>query len=300
MTLQGSLEHIQLPDVVQLVSTTGKSGRFRIRRDQLEGLIYLDKGQIVHAEVGDLVGEDAIYEMAIWNRGEFVFEPNVEPPRITIEKSNTNLFMEAARRIDEWRILSRKIPSIDMIPEMVPNLPTGRSHIQLNTGEWLVIAQIDGKKSIREIAKQCNLSAFDTAKILYGLITHNLVQLKPMPEAESSPEKTSAQAKTDEPDRQPVQPTPGTKTQPRNEKKVSSEELLLYLDKVREISLEILGQAGREIVEKQYEETREAIKNGKGIEVIQEAVTHIAKAATVLKGPSATELLLRQLKSIKV
>ena len=293
MTLQGSLEHIQLPDVVQLVSTAGKSGMFIIKRDQLEGRIYLKNGQIVHAVVGELIGEDAIYEMAIWNRGEFVFQPDVESPEITIQKSNTNLFMEAARRIDEWRILSRKIPSIDMVPEMVPSLPTGRSHIQLNTGEWLVIAKIDGKRTIREIAKACNLSAFDTAKILYGLVTHNLVQLKPEPTPSSPP---------------PSQPTPQPPAKSQNtinrEKsspyQVTSEELLSYLDKVREISLEVLGQAGREIVEKQYKETRQAIEAGRGIEVIQEAVTHIAKAATVLKGPSATELLLRQLQSIKI
>lgn len=295
MTLQGSLEHIQLPDVVQLVSTAGKTGMFSITRANLEGQIYLREGQIIHAVVGDLEGEDAIYELAIWNQGQFIFHPDVTTERETIQKSNTNLFMEAARRIDEWRVLSRKIPSIDMIPSMVPNLPQGRSHIQLNTGEWLVIAQIDGIRSIRDIAKACHLSAFDTAKILYGLITHNLVSLRamePKPETTTkpSPPAPSIEKKDESTLNKPEQPAISK----------DSEKLLKYLDQVRLISLEILGHAGSDIVEKQYTTTREAIQSGKGIEVIQNAVTHIAKAASILKGPAATEMLLKQLKSIKI
>ena len=270
MTLQGSLEHIQLPDVVQLVSTSGKTGCFVIKKKDQEGRIYIKEGQIVHAEVGDLEGESAVYELAIWQEGEFVFQPNVESPKVTVTKSNTNLFMEAARRIDEWKVLSRKIPNIDMIPVMVPVLPQGRSHIQLNTGEWLVIAQINGKRSIREVAKICNLSAFDTAKILYGLITHNLVKLVEPSEVVHHKEEPKLQ------------------------------HLLTYLDKVKDVSLEVLGQTGKDIIEKQYQDAKKKIEEGKGVEAIQEAVTHIVKAANILKGPSATELLLKQLKSIKM
>jgi hypothetical protein len=181
MSLQGSLKDIQLPDIIQLVSTAGKTGMFLLRRGATEGRIYLQEGQIVHAEVGDFQGEDAVYEMAIWNDGEFLFQPDVRPPRVTVQRSNTTLFMEAARRIDEWRVIARKIPSMDMVPEIVPSLPQGRSHVQLNTGEWMVLARIDGRRSVRELAQACGLSLFDTSKILYGLITHNLVRLKEPP-----------------------------------------------------------------------------------------------------------------------
>ncbi len=308
MTLQGSLEHIQLPDVVQLVSTSGKTGCFVIKKKDQEGRIYIKEGQIVHAEVGDLEGESAVYELAIWQEGEFVFQPNVESPKVTVTKSNTNLFMEAARRIDEWKVLSRKIPNIDMIPVMVPVLPQGRSHIQLNTGEWLVIAQINGKRSIREVAKICNLSAFDTAKILYGLITHNLVKLvepsevvhhKEEPkekENEESDQQKSVELEHNS--AQEKQASPPQKKQVKQDLKL--QHLLTYLDKVKDVSLEVLGQTGKDIIEKQYQDAKKKIEEGKGVEAIQEAVTHIVKAANILKGPSATELLLKQLKSIKM
>ena len=118
MAFQGSLKELPLPDIVQLVSASGKTGQFTLSRQESSGFIFLKNGQIVHAELGDLSGEEAVYALAIWNQGEFHFTPAVEAPRQTITRSNTNLLMEAARRIDEWRVLSKKIASVDLVPEL--------------------------------------------------------------------------------------------------------------------------------------------------------------------------------------
>ena len=67
-----------------------------------------------------------MHTLAIWRSGEFRFEAAVAAPRQTIQKSNTNLLMEAARRLDEWRVLSKKIPSVELVPEFVI-LETGRA-----------------------------------------------------------------------------------------------------------------------------------------------------------------------------
>ena len=123
MAFQGSLKELPLPDIIQLVSVSGKTGKFTLSRDHDRGYIYLKNGQMVHATVGELVGEEAIYALAIWNSGEFQFNPGEEPDRQTITKSNTNLLMEAARRLDEWRVLSKKIPSVDYVPELMTREP---------------------------------------------------------------------------------------------------------------------------------------------------------------------------------
>src|SRR3972149_9034743 len=89
--------------------------------------------------------------------------------------------MEAARRLHESRVLSRKIPSMELIPEFVVEQGQDRGQIQLNTSEWLILAKINGKSDIRSIAKACNLPVFDVSKVLYGLVTHGLVALKNPP-----------------------------------------------------------------------------------------------------------------------
>ncbi|HEY0590956.1 MAG TPA: DUF4388 domain-containing protein, partial [Thermoanaerobaculia bacterium] len=102
MAFQGSLKELPLPDIIQLVSVGGKTGRFTLTREGEQGMIFLKNGNIVHAQAGDLAGEEAVYALAIWTDGEFVFAPSEEATEQTINRSNTNLLMEAARRSDEW------------------------------------------------------------------------------------------------------------------------------------------------------------------------------------------------------
>src|SRR4051812_8011241 len=181
MAFQGSLKELPLPDIIQLVSVSGKTGKFTLSREQERGYIFLKNGQMVDAAVGDLTGEEAIYSLAIWNSGEFQFNPSEEPDRQTITKSNTNLLMEAARRLDEWRVLSKKVPSVDLVPELMMR-ENRHEQITLNPHEWMLITKIDGQRSIADIGKLLNISSFDVAKILYGMITSELVALKKKPE----------------------------------------------------------------------------------------------------------------------
>jgi hypothetical protein len=176
MAFQGSLKELPLPDIIQLVSVSGKTGVFELRRNgDSTGEIYLRGGQIVHAHVGDLQGEEAVYELAIWPEGDFVFTPGTETQLTTIQKSNTNLLMEAARRIDEWQVLSKRIPSTRLVPVFTNQAAT--TSVSLTPQEWGLICKIDERRSIEEIAVGLDMSAFEVCKLLYGLITSGLISL---------------------------------------------------------------------------------------------------------------------------
>ncbi len=176
MAFQGSLKELPLPDIIQLVSVSGKTGVFVLKTADQSGEIYLRDGEIVHAVTGDVSGEEAVYELAIWQEGDFVFKPGVETENRTIKKSNTNLLMEAARRIDEWQVLSKRIPSTRLVP-IFTNQSSSTS-ISFTPREWAVICKIDERRSIDELASVLGLSAFEVCKLLYGLVTASLVELK--------------------------------------------------------------------------------------------------------------------------
>lgn len=176
MAFQGSLKELPLPDIIQLMSVSGKTGVFKLKNGGDSGDIYLQKGQIAHAQVGDLVGEEAVYELAIWRQGDFVFTPGVETATVSITRSNTNLLLEAARRSDEWQVLSKRIPSTRLVPVFTDQ--GVNTSVSLTAQEWGVICKIDERRSIDEISKGMGLGAFDVCKLLYGLITSGLVALK--------------------------------------------------------------------------------------------------------------------------
>jgi hypothetical protein len=181
MSLKGSLESINLADIMQLVSNSKQSGRFELTKDNDQnnkGYIVLKRGDIVHAEVDNFVGEDAVFTLISWGKGEFVFNEGHFDVETTITRSVTSLLMEAARRIDEWKLLRKKIGSIDAIPEFNEIDRKERRKISLSTMEWLVISKIDGQKSIFEISNTAGINIYDTSRIIFGMIASGLLKLK--------------------------------------------------------------------------------------------------------------------------
>jgi len=265
MAFQGSLKELPLPDIIQLVSVSGKTGKFTLTREADRGYIYLKNGQMVHAMVGDLIGEEAIYSLAIWNQGEFQFSPGEEPDRQTITKSNTNLLMEAARRLDEWRVLSKKIPSVELVPELLAR-DNRHEQVTLNPQEWMLITKIDGHRTIVEIGRLLNLSSFDVAKILYGMITGELVQLK--------------------------------KKLERNADEQNGE-LVDLAARIRRVAEEFIGDSAHKTIEKHFLHALDGIMNGNGPEAVDTMVLEFEKTASLLRGLSVTEQLRSRIAEVR-
>ena len=178
MSLSGSLQSINLADIMQLVSNSKQSGKFILTKNTGEkGIIYINNGDIVHAEVETFVGEDAVFTLTAWNEGDFIFEEGKINVTASISSSVTSLLMESARRIDEWKLLRKKIGSIDAVPEFNDIDRKERRKISLSTLEWMVIAKIDGKKSINEISKESGINIFDTSRMIFGMIASGLLKL---------------------------------------------------------------------------------------------------------------------------
>jgi hypothetical protein len=262
---------------VQLMSVSGKTGVFHLEDGALKGQIFLQDGQIVHAQLDEAQGEEAVYALAIWNRGDFRFEPGVATQLRSISKSNTNLLMEAARRLDEWRVLQKKIPSTDLAPEFV--IQEGREgQINLNTGEWLILSKIDGRRSVKQIAKAAGLPVFDVAKILYGLVATGLLRLRePARAPAANPKPAGAPASA-----------PAAGASRRGER----------LDRIREAAVAFLGAVGESVVGKHHQKARADLEAGAGDEAVEEAIQQIVKATAILRGPGASEALLQQLRGI--
>ncbi len=77
-------------------------------------------------------------------------------------------------------MIAQQIPSLNLVPEFVmPDDEQAGKQIVLNTSEWVVLSKIDGKRSLRDVAKVANLSEFHTCRLLYTLISNGLIRLHP-------------------------------------------------------------------------------------------------------------------------
>ena len=101
MALVGNLQDLKLPNLIQLNCLEKNCARLTIQTRQGKGLIYFDNGQIVHAELGSLKGEKAVFELLTLKEGMFRVENDIKATEKTVFNNWSNLLLDSLRAIDE-------------------------------------------------------------------------------------------------------------------------------------------------------------------------------------------------------
>ncbi len=99
-SLEGDLESDAFPEVLQFLFVTAKTGRITLHEGSREGMICLESGRVVHAELGELEGLAAFRRMCFVQQGWFRFEPGAAGPRRTMRADGIALLLESARQKD--------------------------------------------------------------------------------------------------------------------------------------------------------------------------------------------------------
>jgi DNA-binding response OmpR family regulator len=98
---QGKVFGLQLTDIIQMNCLGRLTTALIVIKDGERGVIYLNEGEIIHAECGEQKGADAFYRILSWQEGEFVSNTDVTSATQTIHQSWEHLLIEAMRRNDE-------------------------------------------------------------------------------------------------------------------------------------------------------------------------------------------------------
>ncbi len=98
----GTLQQVGLADIIQIECLRRSSCILEIHTVQQRGEIYIESGNIVHAEAGEgLAGERAIHSLLSLPDGRFHLSPFRQPSARTVRGSWECLLMESARIRDE-------------------------------------------------------------------------------------------------------------------------------------------------------------------------------------------------------
>jgi DNA-binding response OmpR family regulator len=103
---RGTLSDMSLVDLLQALGPSQRTARVTVTPEEPESdplLVYLAKGNITFAQLGELVGETAIYRAIGWENGTWAIEQVTEAdlPEPNNELSNDSLLMEGCRLLDE-------------------------------------------------------------------------------------------------------------------------------------------------------------------------------------------------------
>ena len=149
------------------------------RRDKKLGELLVEQRALTPEQLRQFLKvqiEEAVYFLFTWTEGTFNFEPDVMPSEqdTLVSIGPESLLLEGARRVDEWSLIEKKIPSFDIVFEI------DRSQVMANeaklTNEQRVVLQlINGVRDVHAIFEESGLVEFDAAKALYGLATANCI-----------------------------------------------------------------------------------------------------------------------------
>ena len=117
--------------------------------------------------------EEAIYHLFTWTRGNFFFEADQVPDAdITVSINPDSLLLEAARRVDEWSLIEKKIPSLDLIFE-VDRDRVKEAFSELTPEQQRILTLLDGAHTVTDVSEESGMTEFDVGKALFGLIQAN-------------------------------------------------------------------------------------------------------------------------------
>lgn len=116
----GVLRKVSLPDVIQMECLAANSSVLEITGTGLRGRLYIQTGQIIHGELGDLSGVEALNNMLCLPGGTFNLLPFEQPGRETISGQWEFLLMEAARVRDESLAAQASADAPDE-PDLMPD-----------------------------------------------------------------------------------------------------------------------------------------------------------------------------------
>lgn len=172
-SMSGAIDEIPLPDLLQLLGSSKKTGLLVVRSDDEVGKIHLQKGTIVHASIDDdeeLAPLKSGYRILGWTHGTFDFEPPDEVlPKNPIDVSVQEILMEGLRQLDELNAIKHKLP--EKTARLALQQPLKPALRELSPAELDVVQLVMNHKVLAVVMDKSAASDLDTAKVLVKLLS---------------------------------------------------------------------------------------------------------------------------------
>ena len=122
--------------------------------------------------------EEAVYYLFTWTQGTFSFEADIRPDEhdVLVSINPESLLLEGARRVDEWSLIEKKVPSFDIIFG-VDDGRLAASEAQLTPLQEQLLPLIDGRRDVTVLIDASGAGEFEVGKALYGLATAGFLHI---------------------------------------------------------------------------------------------------------------------------
>lgn len=120
--------------------------------------------------------EEICYSSFMLQQGHFYFYQLVSEDLIpsTIHLQTRNILLEGVRRMDEMSYFKKKLPSPDVVPEIMAEASVSN----LTDHETSTYNLIDGKRNLNEIARLNRMGLFETTRLIFYLMQGGYIRVR--------------------------------------------------------------------------------------------------------------------------
>lgn len=128
-------------------------------------------------EIVRRLAREAVLDVFLWEEGTFEFRegPVSFDETMTEEIEPMELILEAARRMDEWAVMKKTIPSDTIVFRVSDQARQQGRKVTLEAEELRLLSLLDGQKSVRDVVRESGTEEFDVYKTLYAMATSRLI-----------------------------------------------------------------------------------------------------------------------------
>jgi hypothetical protein len=170
--MTGTIDEVPLPDLIQLLSSSKKTGTLIITSHKTIGKIHLEKGKLIFCSVDDspnLAPLKAIFRILSWVTGKFELHgaESTDFPE-TLDMPTEHILMEGLRQLDEIRNLKGKLPPMETV--LVIAAPLTAKLADLSKEQLEIFQLIHNYGVIQDVIDMAPMDATNAATIIMKLL----------------------------------------------------------------------------------------------------------------------------------
>ncbi len=177
--MRGRLEVMALANILQVLEVERRTGTLRLTSEGGRGEILFIEGRIAYAMQGPRQGEEAVYCLLTWTKGDFELglTPGSGPAEAKVVRPNRVLLAEGVRRMKEVPGVQQALGLLEGPVKMVPLFRDGLLRRTLPGGFRQLVELCDGSRSLTQLLEASSLDAWGTLTFLgrfvrLGMLEH--------------------------------------------------------------------------------------------------------------------------------
>ncbi len=116
----GTITAIKLADLLQIGCLSRSNLNIEVYSAGGHGNIYIGSGRVLHAQTGEIEGEEAFMNILGWDKGRFITYPFIQSVPVSIDKPVEQLVLQWLRLRDEKKFSGRHANLIRRLKKYMP------------------------------------------------------------------------------------------------------------------------------------------------------------------------------------